>query len=100
LRDERRHDPERLHRIFTEIRKYADFHFVSEQNVMADCAYPGLAEHARLHDELLRNLDDAIEAMHGEPGAYARFVVFLFEWFSYHTINEDRKIAEYIHRPG
>lgn len=48
----------KLIRIIREIAKYADFHFVSEENIMADCNYPDLEQHAALHRRLLNQVQD------------------------------------------
>lgn len=48
---------EELVRILTEIEKYAEFHFISEENCMFLINYPVLKEHQIQHFELLERLN-------------------------------------------
>ena len=83
-------------RTLYEIRKYAEFHFVSEENVMFDIGYPHLESHKRLHAMLLAHLarfsDNAVS---GEIPA-EDILIFLRDWFLHHTTEEDTKIAAYV----
>jgi len=45
-------------RILKEIEKYAEFHFVSEENIMTDISYPDLEHHAKLHAHLLSEVQN------------------------------------------
>lgn len=90
-----------LIRILNEIAKYAAFHFVSEENIMEECGYPEQARHARLHQALLAELDCKVKEMHTTPipGIESvKFYAFLVDWFVNHTIQEDKKLADYISR--
>lgn len=90
-----------LFRILREIVKYAEFHFVSEENIMAECAYPELEHHAELHTKLLNEVEAKISelaasSMDGvEPIV---FYTFLIDWFIHHTVETDKKLADYIHQ--
>lgn len=39
--------------VMLEIRKFTEFHFLSEENLMAELRYPGLRDHEKIHSELL-----------------------------------------------
>jgi hemerythrin len=90
-------DPrDRLLRIIREIEAYARFHFVSEENIMTDLAYPELEHHQQEHRLLLATLEDKVyEFLHGKLDAGA-IVAFSYEWFALHTTQVDKKIAAYI----
>jgi hemerythrin len=44
---------EHMFRVLNELKKYAEFHFLSEENVMHECYYPGIDHHKRIHTEIL-----------------------------------------------
>lgn len=91
-----RHEPARLLRRLREIQKYAEFHFVSEQNLMIEIGFPEVDGHTALHAALLEKLGAASADLRHDSAAYTKFVIFLLEWFSFHTLTEDRKIVDYL----
>jgi len=87
---------EKLLRTLNEIVKYADFHFVSEENIMTDNNYPDQKRHAHLHNILLSEVKDKLHQFtSGNIGANEVFE-FLFEWFALHTSNEDKKLVGFL----
>ena len=88
--------PSRLAKALCEIYKYADFHFVSEENLMEDIGYPDLAEHRQQHEMLLAELRDFRAELDDGGRPPAKIVNFLFQWFALHTSREDKRIADFI----
>jgi len=88
--------PERLLRILNEIVKYAEFHFVSEENIMLDCGYPLYAEHVGHHQALLSRLRAKCADLRTNVISPLDLYEFLFDWFALHTSQEDKKIAQYL----
>ncbi len=89
---------ERLLRALEEVIKYAEFHFFSEENVMADAAYPGLDKHRAHHQALLARLrEEATRFRRGEDNMQEA-ITFLVMWFAEHTVNEDLDIAAAVKR--
>lgn len=86
----------RIRRILNELKKYAEFHFISEQNLMIEINYPALLHHINLHSALLFRLEDFYHDLAVGEVTYESFALFLFEWFTLHTTIEDKKIAEFI----
>ncbi len=87
---------DKLIRTLKEISKYAEFHFVSEENIMVDCHYQEQPQHAHLHDILLSEVKDKLsQFVRDEIGAEEVFD-FLFSWFAIHTSNEDKKLVGYL----
>jgi len=87
---------DKLRRILAEIAKYAEFHFISEENMMIDVGYPAFPDHHQHHQALLEGLQKLIvgfEAGRSEAGELANF---LNQWFAQHTANEDLLLAKYI----
>lgn len=83
-------------RLLNEVRKYADFHFLSEENIMLRCGFPEYPEHQQKHAELLSLLDERIHAYATDRINLEAVVVFMFDWFAMHTTKMDKKIGKYI----
>jgi hemerythrin-like metal-binding protein len=89
--------------MLAELNAYARFHFVSEENLMARAAYPGLAahraHHLRLIDELSHREGRMILATDASDAGPV--LAFLVQWFMGHTRHEDRQFADFLHgRPA
>lgn len=85
--------------LIDELVAYARFHFVSEENLMAAAAYPGLDDHRRLHRQLIDELSARVSLLRvrsGEAGT-GELLRFLVQWFTAHTTHEDRRFADFVH---
>lgn len=89
-----------LLRTLREIRKYAEFHFVSEENIMEELAYPHLDEHRELHAALLDSLAGWIGALGAGTLDPREVQHALVDWFGAHTSREDQKLVEHIRDIG
>jgi hemerythrin len=87
---------DKMIRIFKEISKYAEFHFVSEENLMIDYHYPEQAQHKQMHRRLLAEVDDKFHCFNSGLISSDDVFQFLFEWFAFHTSSEDKKLVGYI----
>ena len=87
---------ERISRLLTEIHKYADFQFFSEENLMLDVGFPEYRHHCQEHATLLALLNDKIYIYRNGEISLEQVVEFLFEWFALHTTQSDQKIARFI----
>ncbi|EXJ16705.1 bacteriohemerythrin [Imhoffiella purpurea] len=97
LADDQKAPRERILRLLTEIRKYADFHFYSEENIMIDHAYPDYEAHKREHAMLVSSLDNRIHQYRlEEDDDLGSMVEFLFQWFALHTTGSDKKLVSHI----
>lgn len=83
-------------RTLREICKYAEFHFLSEENLMIDRQYPEFAHHSQLHQHLITALDDHLYRLLNRSTTPSQVFEFLFEWFALHTSSEDKKLVSYI----
>ena len=81
-----------LKRIIIEIEKYAEFHFISEENFMLRINFPEYKRHQIIHLDLLEQLNLAKHIQND----YSEFLSFLYKWFSYHTVFEDKKIQIFV----
>ena len=89
-------DEPMVHRHLTELLKYAQFHFYSEENLMMLNQFPLIEEHVELHLDLIDKL--SVMLMNFEIGraSLSEILEFLIEWFIDHTVKEDTKLAAYI----
>lgn len=87
---------ERVGRLLLEVRKYAEFHFISEENIMIDSGFPDCENHRQEHGMLLAQLDQQFQQFrHGEIelGVIAEF---MFEWFAMHTTRLDLRLGDFL----
>lgn len=92
-----RHSPqEKILRLLQEVRKYAEFHFYSEENIMIDCAYPDYQNHKQEHDMLLSRLNDEFYSYKTGAVELEHVVNFMFEWFALHTTRRDLQLVNFI----
>ena len=94
----RRTDERTLRRLANGIGRYAAFHFESEEAIMAGVGYPDLAQHRALHQSLLTSYTVYLREHEEGLESWESLIDFLFDWFSHHTMLEDRKIAGHIGR--
>lgn len=85
-----------LSRLVLELQKYAEFHFVSEENLMIDIGYPAIEAHQELHLKLLEKFNLTLNYVELGKETYDDFVTFLIDWFKSHTVNEDKKIPSFV----
>ena len=89
---------ERVLRHLDEVKKYALFHFTSEENIMFDVTYPGIDKHRKEHAVLLALLDERTHQYRNGDIFLDNIVSRLFEWFALHTTQIDTRLAKYIAR--
>ena len=80
---------------------YLDAHFMSEQIVMREHAYPDYQKHLREHDSavtLLRSLEDRVRA--GDVHASAEVLSALRGWLVSHIHTADRALAGFMGERG
>jgi len=83
-------------KLVNELRKYADFHFTSEENIATSCNLPGVTVHHQRHVELLEEFNQHAEELNKGLKTVDEFLGFLTEWFMGHTIYEDQKFFKSI----
>ena len=83
-------------KLITELRKYADFHFTSEENIATYFGLPGVTGHHQRHSELLEEFNSRAEDLHNGLKTIDEFLGFLTDWFIGHTVYEDKKLFKKI----
>ena len=86
-----------LEALVTELMKYADFHFCSEENLMKAVNYPDLHHHCTVHKNLILQLREEVNTVVFKYINFDNLIQFLYQWFIEHTTTEDKKLAFYIH---
>jgi hemerythrin-like metal-binding protein len=81
--------------VMHELRKFTEFHFVSEENLMHEIGYPNVDDHALKHSELLMQLEMMLAKISHHKEFPEDLLHFLNKWVMYHVANDDMKIAEY-----
>jgi len=89
-------ESDRLVLLLHELKKYAEFHFASEENLMHALRYPQRQEHGAIHAQMLSELSVRILKARQQWRDTQPLLNFLEEWLRDHIANEDRKLAEYI----
>lgn len=86
-------------RLLSELNAYAQFHFISEENMMLAAGYQDLGNHQRQHKELLTKLtlkENQIKSNPEDEEELKEIVQFLADWFIQHTLKEDKKFADFL----
>ena len=78
-------------KLTSELGKYADFHFTSEENIATSCNLPGVSGHHQRHLELLEEFNHHAGDLKNGLKTVDEFLGFLTDWFMGHTIYEDQK---------
>jgi len=72
-------------------------HFASEESLMREAKYPGLALHQANHQRLMEKLH-AFVARHGRSGAQLDHYAlnFLRDWLVFHVENDDQRLGDWL----
>ena len=80
-------------KLISELKKYIDFHFTSEENIAASHSITeNIRDHQQRHSELLEEFDHRAEDLDRGLKTIDEFIEFLSDWFVGHTIYEDQKL--------
>ena len=64
-------------KLISELRKYADFHFTSEENIATSIGLPGVSAHHQRHQELLEEFNHHAEELNKNSKTVDEFLSFL-----------------------
>ena len=87
-----------ISRIIIEVRKFVEFHFASEENLMSETAYPDLEKHRARHAELLLELNSMVARVASHREYPEDLLVFLNDWLRNHIANDDQLVAQHARR--
>ncbi|MBU2578208.1 bacteriohemerythrin [Patescibacteria group bacterium] len=84
--------------LLDEIKKYAHFHFSSEELLMTMYLYPKHNEQKEDHDKIKLKLNKKIDNLKAHKGELIDLLHFLMKWFIDHTTCLDKDLGEYINK--
>jgi len=89
--------PAELGLIVDDLIRITRAHFTFEETLMQNHGFPGMAEHTKMHGELIRQLQDMRVRMsaggHESSKSIARF---LADWLTNHILREDMAYRPYL----
>lgn len=86
---------ELMTRTMHEIRKYAEFHFASEESFMYEIEFPGLQRHETIHSRLLQELSIRIGRVIHQHHNGEEVLSYLYSWLVEHVEREDSQFIAY-----
>ena len=89
-------DAEKAERIVKELYLFTQYHFTSEENIMADHDYPLLSAHKKTHNKLTFDLRSKKALWKNREITTKQLLDFLVEWFIDHTMYQDELFAKHI----
>ena len=82
--------------VMLELKKFTEFHFVSEENLMREVGYHDVKQHSLIHSGLLMQLEMMLLKINHHKEFPEDLLYFLNHWLTQHVMHEDIKIAEFI----
>ena len=86
------HSVEQVDRLLLELQKYAEFHFVSEENYADQLGVSGIQKHRERHQELIKEIARHTKDLRNGEYSVERYLLFLFNWLIGHTMVEDKAL--------
>lgn len=80
--------------VMLELKKFTEFHFISEENLMHEIGFRGVDEHALIHTDLLMQLEMMLTKISHHKEFPEDLLHMLNKWLLQHVIVEDMKIAD------
>ncbi len=88
-------------RIVRDLGEMITRHFADEEKLMGRIAYPGLAKHRRIHEELLGRFTELKRQFErNQADAGPALFNFVANWLKEHTYTQDRAFAEFARSQG
>lgn len=85
-----------LERVMVDLLNYTQYHFGSEEKLMAAAAYPGFPEHQRKHQAMLEQVENyAQQVSIGSAVVSIKLLEFLKQWLGQHILETDRQFGEF-----
>jgi hemerythrin len=83
-------DAEYKRKLILELQNYAEFHFISEENIASSIGLPEVNRHHQLHLKILEDLNSYAKNLDRGLKTIDEFLEFIADWFLVHTQHEDR----------
>ncbi len=81
-----------------ELKAFAIFHFISEENMMRRAGYPDLGKHRAIHAALIQDLSDKEDLFFitADQSDEQALISFLIHWFFDHTNEVDSLFVDFL----
>jgi len=80
---------------------YTNTHFSTEEKMLADAGYPGLADHKVKHRALIQKVEGySVRFEKGEITLNLHLMNFLRDWLTEHIQRTDREYSAWLHEHG
>lgn len=90
---------ELLEQIFTELIRYTQYHFTTEEQLMAQYGYKDIVQHKAKHQELASQVMEYRRAFAaGDKEIVDKMLHFFTNWLAHHIMETDKGVAEVINR--
>ena len=87
--------------ILSELTKYTSTHFETEEKLFYDYNYPEYSLHRAEHNQFRKRLAAlCMDAMYHKPTVQTDLLIFLEEWWKYHTQGSDMKYKVFFSELG
>lgn len=88
-------------RVLDDVVEYTNFHFVTEERLMAEAGYPMQAAHKMEHAKLLQQALELQQRYKAGKVTIAIDVLhFLRDWLNQHILASDKALATHLARPA
>lgn len=92
---------EPLEKIFEELLRYTQYHFSSEEKLMAAHGYPDAEQHKQAHQELIRKVAEAKRNFSaGEDSIVDEMMGLFTNWLAHHIMETDKDLSKYLIEKG
>ena len=86
-------------KLFNESMDFIEQHFSDEENLLGDIGYPMLAEHSRMHAELIDRTDELRKKVKAKTMNESDLVSYVVTEVVFgHLVNEDRDFYKYVNK--
>lgn len=85
---------------FAKVADFAAYHFADEEALMAQCGFPQLSRHRRVHQQLVNRVSELMGDLRAERVGAARDIQFFLKlWLTAHIQDIDRQYLPYVAKP-
>jgi methyl-accepting chemotaxis protein len=92
-------DHQKMSSILSGLADYTVFHFKAEEALMAECDYPDLKDHIKLHENLVGRLVDFQKRFQqGDAMISMELMDFLKDWLVNHIKGADKRYGPYVRK--
>jgi hemerythrin len=80
-----------------QLKKYTDYHFKSEEELMKRFGFKGLTAHKKEHDLFIEKINEMQEKLNtGKLLLTIELANFLKDWLSHHVLNTDKEYSAFL----